>query len=190
MGAKNYIFLNENNQELEQFDVGFIEQEISSQYKIFFLRVAKSYFIEKNLVTEFDISLTGDRYENKVCDRCYKYLSTEEYFQNNRLKKDNIITKRPSCKSCRKIKDGVSIPVRQREKWEQERPVNGSLFTCPICGKTTIVGISKVVLDHNHLNGNVRGWLCESCNTGIGRFDDHIDIIKNAITWLKNEEKE
>jgi len=44
--------------------------------------------------------------------------------------------------------------------------------------------VSKIVLDHCHHTGNVRGYLCESCNTGIGRFDDDIEIIDRAINWL------
>lgn len=189
MSSNNYVYLNTTlteNPELEIFDVGFIKKYYDNGFcQVFFLKMKAEYVISKNLITEFDISKTGDRYDNKVCDRCYKYLNTKENFSDNRLKKDNIITKRPSCKKCRKIKDGVNIPTTERRKWENKRPLNGSLFSCPICNKTTIVGISKIVLDHNHSTGEVRGWLCESCNTGIGRFDDNTDIIKNAIKWLE-----
>lgn len=185
MTARVYVYLQEDYFNLQKFDVGFIEKEEKDNYTIFFLRNGENYNVRKNLVCQFDIRLTGDRFENKVCDRCYKLLNTDKNFSNNRIKKDNIITKRPSCKECRKIKDGVSIPREQRLKWESNRPVDGSLFTCPICKKTTIVGVSKVVLDHNHSTGNVRGWLCESCNTGIGRFDDDMAIIENGIKWLE-----
>ena len=53
--------------------------------------------------------------------------------------------------------------------------------------KTTIVGITKQVLDHDHVTGKVRGYLCESCNTGIGRLDDNIKLIENALDWLKKD---
>lgn len=191
MTAKIYVFLTKNTYDhlLTENDVGFIESEEDNSYKVFFLRVGKLYTIRKSDVIKFDIADTGDRFKHKVCDRCYKYLETEKYFENNRLKKDNIITKRPSCRDCRRIKNGVPIPTKQRREWEIKRPVEGSLFSCPICQKTTIVGVSKIVLDHNHSTGNVRGWLCESCNTGIGRFDDRIDIIQHAIKWLKSTNK-
>ena len=187
MTAKNFVFLKHNNydSQLSESDVGFIEKENQNECEVFFLRVGKLCTVKKSDIEKFDIANTGDRFEYKVCDRCYKYLDTEEYFENNRLKKDNVITKRPSCRDCRKIKNGVPIPSKQRREWESRRPVDGSLFTCPICQKTTIVGISKVVLDHNHTTGNVRGWLCESCNTGIGRFDDEIEIIQHSIDWLE-----
>lgn len=187
MGAKSYVFLVQDISSLHLYerDVGYIEREFEQQYEIFFLRTGKIHSIDKSELVLFDIALTGDRYANKVCDRCYRCLNTDLYFENNRIKKDNIITKRPSCRDCRKIKNGVAIPSKQRTHWEDNRPVNGSLFTCPICKKTTIVGISKVVLDHNHATGNVRGWLCESCNTGIGRFDDDEEIIQHSIDWLR-----
>ena len=73
-----------------------------------------------------------------------------------------------------------------RKKWELLKPKIGEIFICPICRKKSIGGISKHVLDHNHSSGEVRGYLCESCNTGIGRFDDDSLIIKIAIDWIGN----
>ena len=130
-----------------------------------------------------DISKTGDRFENKICDRCFKFKHTND-FENNRIKKGGLITKRPSCRECRKKKDGVNISTKDRKFWNKKKPLPGDIFNCPICKKTSIAGISKHVLDHNHKTGKVRGYLCESCNTGIGRFDDSVEITKNAVEWL------
>ena len=141
--------------------------------------------IDDSYLEEIKISQTGDQYPFKICDRCFRYLPTS-FFSNNRIKK-NSITKRPSCKDCRKIKDGVGVSNSDRLKWEKKKPKQFELFKCPICKKTSISGISKIVLDHNHQNGKVRGYLCESCNTGIGRFDDNPSIVKNAIKWLKKK---
>lgn len=152
--------------------------------KLNFLKTRLIIDIDPAFVEKFDIHLTGDRFEYKICDRCFKRLDTKSLFQNNRHKKDNIITKRPSCNNCRKLKDGKSIPAAEKLKWMNKRPNDFTDFTCPICEKTTIVGITKIVLDHNHETGGVRGWLCESCNTGIGRFDDNTEIVKRAVDWL------
>ncbi len=170
-------------------DIGILQNnhDIEKYLEILFLRINLKIKCLPSEVEYFEIENTGDRFSKKICDRCFKLLDTETNFSNNRIKKDNIITKRPSCKSCRKLKDGVSIPAKIRKKWEQSRPKGFIPFTCPICNKTTIAGISKIVLDHDHSNGHVRGWLCESCNTGIGRFDDNADIVKRAIDWLNNQ---
>jgi hypothetical protein len=169
---------------VEIYDVGIVMKEYQSTYDIEFIRVDKIISVGKGLVELIDIDETGDRYEYKICDRCYKYLKTADKFENNRIKKDNVITKRPSCRDCRLIKNGVSISRSDRLKWNKLKPRKGVLFECPICKKKSIGGISKHVLDHNHSNGAVRGYICESCNTGIGRFDDNIDLLFNAIEWL------
>jgi hypothetical protein len=176
--------------EIEINDVGIILSEQLDQQgrsEVNFLRVGKTFWLESNYFSYFVIEETGDRFNFKICDRCFKLLPTNTNFSGNRLKKDNIITNRPSCKSCRKKKDGVSVSKADREEWEANRPQDYTLFVCPICGKNLIVGISKIVLDHDHLNGKVRGWLCESCNTGIGRFDDDPDIVYKAVAWLMKE---
>ena len=167
-------------------DIGIIQSEQGNLLTIHFLRINQHIQVNRNAVQVFDITKTGDRYAQKVCDRCYKLLDTETDFENNRLKKGDVITKRPSCRSCRKLKNGKNISAQDRRVWEDNRPKDGTLFTCPICEKTTIVGITKIVLDHNHHTGQVRGWLCESCNTGIGRFDDNPELVERAKAWLSN----
>jgi len=187
----SYVYLSSliTETDIELNDVGVIQpQKHLHQLTIKFLRNGTTLNLNSDNVVPFDIHETGDRFDHKVCDRCFKRLRTEVQFENNRLKKNNVMTKRPSCRLCRKLKDGKSIPTEVKQKWEETRPEDYTSFTCPICDKTTIVGISKVVLDHDHCTGKVRGWLCESCNTGIGRFDDDPQIVQRAITWLREKD--
>ncbi|PZU94679.1 MAG: hypothetical protein DCE90_14130 [Pseudanabaena sp.] len=188
-----YVYLSSQyplTDEIEINDVGVILIEQLDQQgrsEVNFLRIGKTFWLENNYFSYFAIEETGDRFEFKICDRCFKLLPTDAEFSDNRHKKDNIITKRPSCKSCRKKKDGVQVSRADREEWEAKRPQKYTSFICPICEKSSIVGISKIVLDHDHSNGKVRGWLCESCNTGIGRFDDDPEIVYKAVEWLMRE---
>lgn len=186
-----YVYLSKALPEITDIkinDVGVIQDtnENVKTYTVKFLRTGLALELDSSNVEIFNIQETGDRYTYKVCDRCFRRLETNIWFENNRHKKDNIITKRPSCRECRKLKNGKSISILEKVKWAGTRPVDFSDFTCPICLKTTIAGITKVVLDHNHETGGVRGWLCESCNTGIGRFDDNPEMVKRAVTWLEN----
>ena len=188
--STKYVYLASplpENSDVELNDVGTVEghDQNLSTLTVKFLRIGQTIDVSPERVEAFDIHETGDRFEYKICDRCFKRLDSTQSFSNNRHKKDNVITKRPSCKACRKLKDGKPIPAAEKAKWAGTRPDKFSDFTCPICEKTTIVGITKVVLDHNHDTGAVRGWLCESCNTGIGRFDDKPEIVKRAISWLE-----
>lgn len=186
---KQFVYiknLNTGHSELQLNDVGYIEESTSDKLHILFMRINRKFWLKPNDVVEFDVSKTGDDFEYKVCDRCFKHLGTNSEFSDNRIKK-NSITKRPSCKACRKIKDGKSISSVDREYWDKKKPIDYTPFKCPICKKTTIAGLSKVVLDHCHKTGLVRGYLCESCNTGIGRFDDDPDLVKDAVNWLEKK---
>jgi hypothetical protein len=50
-------------------------------------------------------------------------------------------------------------------------------------------GISRLSVDHCHNTGKIRGILCTKCNTGLGSFKDNIELLMNAIKYLKGELK-
>jgi hypothetical protein len=51
---------------------------------------------------------------------------------------------------------------------------------CEICRKNTATDI-----DHCHGTGIFRGLLCSACNTGLGRFSDSAESLRNAIEYLE-----
>lgn len=57
---------------------------------------------------------------------------------------------------------------------------------CDICGITLVSpeSIRSFAVDHDHATGDVRGLLCNNCNTAIGLFLDNIEILKSAIKYL------
>lgn len=58
---------------------------------------------------------------------------------------------------------------------------NGS---CAICGKKETES-KKLVVDHNHKTGKVRGLLCHSCNTALGLVKEDIEILKKMIKYIE-----
>jgi len=62
---------------------------------------------------------------------------------------------------------------------------------CAICGIHHTIIHEKtgkaLHVDHCHTTGKVRGLLCFTCNSAIGKFKDNIDIIQSAIIYLKQK---
>ena len=82
-------------------------------------------------------------------------------------------------------------------KYEGEREDHYADFLsqkerCKICGKGLVFKGSRGVpesdvacLDHCHTHGHFRGFLCNSCNTGLGYFYDNPDLLKEAAIYLE-----
>jgi RNase P subunit RPR2 len=167
-------------------EIGIVEKESKNSSVIFFVTNGKSLILLNSDFKVFDPTKTGDDFPEKVCNVCHRLLPTME-FSRNQNGINNRIIRRPSCDDCRKIIDGVNIPSAEKRKWAETKP-EYEPFQCPICQKITIPNLtSKVVLDHDHSNGRVRGWICDSCNTGIGRFKDNISLLERAIIFLKTK---
>jgi hypothetical protein len=50
---------------------------------------------------------------------------------------------------------------------------------CPVCLKD-----GPLVLDHDHVTGVVRGWLCGHCNRALGALGDTAAGLKRAYDYL------
>ena len=46
-------------------------------------------------------------------------------------------------------------------------------------------GYNKTYIDHDHITGQNRGILCCRCNTGLGKFEDDINLLQFAINYLR-----
>ena len=60
---------------------------------------------------------------------------------------------------------------------------------CAICGTHQSELSSSLHVDHDHINGKIRGLLCINCNLALGNFKDNIENLINAIVYLKHNIK-
>jgi len=55
---------------------------------------------------------------------------------------------------------------------------------CDCCGK---IPTKSLVVDHDHKTLKFRGWICEPCNHGLGKFGDDLEGVEKAVAYLKRE---
>ena len=72
-----------------------------------------------------------------------------------------------------KYKPGIPEPTRPYPNPE----------ICECCGKLNTAK-RGLHLDHDHKNGKFRGWLCTTCNTGIGALGDNIEGVSKALDYI------
>ena len=123
----------------------------------------------------------------KLAKTCHITKAYTEFEKNQASIKGEVI-RRPDCRKCRNKKKKIKPKERRIYESNHPGPKIGEKFTCPICQKKIIRKFTNEVnLDHSHIDGKIRGWLCSSCNTSIGKFGDDIEKLKRAIKWLKKE---
>ena len=57
---------------------------------------------------------------------------------------------------------------------------------CAICSTDlSALQPGRIHLDHCHVSGKVRGWLCVKCNTGLGMYQDNPARLRLAADYLE-----
>lgn len=70
--------------------------------------------------------------------------------------------------------------IKNRYGPEATAEMLGAEGKCPICLRTR-----KLVIDHDHETGVVRGLICRTCNTGIGHLMDNPELLLRALDYLR-----
>lgn len=133
----------------------------------------------------------------KVCYKCGLEKELTEFYRHSQMKDRRL----NQCRSCSKaaVDEWRNIPGN-REKWNAQRHKKNSMRTfglteaeydylyadpvCAGCGRKSSDG-NRLVLDHNHETGKVRGLLCHDCNRTIATAHDDPDILRGLATYLE-----
>lgn len=173
--------------------VGVVKSTCGNNAVVFFIGKARQMGVSTEYLRVIDIYKTGKEeasftppFKYKICNKCHILKIQSRDFDYNQNDKYGRPTTRPSCKACRVDIDGVNMPKSERERMNRIKPKPYELFECPICHKVTIPDVTtNIVIDHDHRTGKARAWICDSCNTGIGRFQDSPEMLEQIAAYIK-----
>ena len=115
----------------------------------------------------------------KPCTKCknVKPLNAEHFPKHNKTKSGFDSW----CKVCRATYRSEICRGIYRNAIPDEKLVElkNSTKECVICGDVT-----KLVVDHCHATGKIRGMLCNHCNRGLGHFRDDPTLLEFAAQYL------
>ena len=149
----------------------------------------------------------------KICKYCTEEKVEELFVPNGTSKRTGETLRKNICKKCRNKKRDLARKNNKSEarklsdikRWNKansgDKGKNKKLklnygicledfntmlmeqnYLCKICKNK----MNKPCVDHSHSTGKVRGLLCSECNTALGLFKENVDILEEAILYVKN----
>jgi hypothetical protein len=109
--------------------------------------------------------------ETFICKKC----GVEHPISHRYFTKDGRYLKSQDCKDC------YIKAVKIRIDLHKTAPPKPAICDC--CEKPTPE--KGLYLDHCHDTGAFRGWLCNSCNVGIGNLGDNKEGLLKGIAYLE-----
>lgn len=87
----------------------------------------------------------------------------------------------------RKLSDQKRVTKLNTEKSRRylklPTPTRAEPEVCEICGNRP--DVFHLCVDHCHKTGKFRGWLCRSCNLGLGNLKDSTELLEKAAKYLR-----
>ena len=130
----------------------------------------------------------------KQCTKCLEFKTDNEFRLRKERKQSHVI-----CRSCEN-KNNLDRHHKKYKSSERRKKAirkyglkkyyglteedyitlaNKQEQCCAICKEET-----KLFVDHDHKTGNVRGLLCQGCNSGLGFFKDDRERIRRSLKYL------
>lgn len=136
--------------------------------------------------------------QTKKCSKCKEVKGFSEFYKD-RLHKHGL---QSQCKVCCKMIKMIRHTNNPEEarRYSLKRNFGMTLSdykdkldeqnqVCAICGhQETYKRYGKVcslAVDHCHDTGQIRGLLCQSCNTTIGKMNDDPEMLEKAAAYLR-----
>jgi|TARA_R100001530_G_scaffold104340_1_gene72675 hypothetical protein len=121
------------------------------------------------------LKLVGNEHELRECKECKQLLPTIA-FTTKSLRSDGAWYLKKICREC-----SVTVEFEKREV-KRKAPPQPETGQCDCCHKK-----GRLMCDHEHGTSTFRGWLCKSCNVGMGELGDDLEGILQAAIYLEND---
>ncbi len=107
-------------------------------------------------------------------NRCLHCLKSRQVDYNIKLRESNF-----------KTTHGCTY-AKQEEMYIEQK---GKCLICKADGHIKFLtrdssNQGRLVVDHCHTSGKVRGLICNACNIGLGVFKDNTETLRSAIKYL------
>lgn len=103
----------------------------------------------------------------KTCKGCWSEREVKRFQDSDRTHRDRNL----------RFKFGIT---EEEYQWMLE----DQNYVCAICWEPERVVGRSLAVDHDHKTGKIRGLLCHSCNTGLGKFLDDPKLLVEASEYL------
>jgi hypothetical protein len=117
-------------------------------------------------------------------DKAAQSIYTKEYWRVRRLANPEQVTAIRRAQKTRYMKH-PEHKVRAREYQRRyaglPQPTRPEPKNCENCERSSKKALS---LDHCHITGKFRGWLCHRCNTAAGLLNDSPELILKLYNYL------
>lgn len=169
--------------------VGYVHQRGQGRSQIFVVGEQRLFYVNNDEFQPFNPLSVGPRSDPKLCLSCARLKPLSEFPLNQNNLRGPIT--RPRCQQCYTAESGKPLSPKTIREFRQRvnAPERGDLWRCPICRKISIAEVTaKLVVDHDQERRKPRGIICDSCNTGLGRFKNGEDHIQSAVEYLNEYE--
>lgn len=126
---------------------------------------------------------------SRLCKKCEDKRHTE--YRSDGTVKSKLSLKQKEWRA--NNKERIAKQKRQHKfgisPEEQDRMLEAQGYKCAICKVPESELRRRLALDHCHKTDLVRGFLCDTCNRGLGLLKDNIAVLEAAIVYLKKYQK-
>ncbi len=133
------------------------------------------------------------------CKDCYRIHNREQYQRHRDKRMAYELTRESGWDRNPENREKYAVSSDQAHDKYLQRTYNITLDdfndlleaqggTCAICdGRNADSAANRrMTVDHDHVTGKVRGLLCFTCNTSIGKLGDSYEALQKAADYLKD----